>query len=342
MNSFLSKKSETNTFFIIIITLIVTAMIVGIGTITIRNIIGTVEDVEIIKFVETLESDIKLMAVKRGSAIYEYQLPERIDSLIFIDKTNKRALLNNDFIKRNPIIYDSIESGQNRNIFLFDRMGNLVNSFYIGEINVGQFGNQICTGVGFLNSTFGRINIRITNQPGVGITLGDECKDMDCFLFQGPFRDNIIENIQGFPRVKIIGNRYVIQLAENQARTTPENIIYFSNGSINTTAWDLSSNTYSADRIYFSSRDEGESKVLYRIGFQEIAGYWHFFGPNLTANSDEEDYYYTYSGQYITEPSWEYKAIKANIEFQSDYHNTTTSSFDWLRLCYFPKTNTIP
>ncbi|MCB9359008.1 hypothetical protein H6503_03705 [Candidatus Woesearchaeota archaeon] len=323
----LSRKSEVNQIFIFLIAIVVIGVILTIGIVSVVNLMSNIEDVEMAKFAEDLQQDIKQASVKKGSTINEYRLPSKIGSMVFLDKTNKKALLNNQFVQERPIISDSIESGEKMNLFLFSKSGNLLKSYYVGEIGVGQFGDQVCTGVGFLNSSFGKVSIRMTNKPGIGMVLGEECTGLNYIAFQGPFTNDMLPTSEGVPHIAITSNKQALVLAEDIIRTTPEQPIYFDNGSINSSIMPIDA----VDRIFFSASADDDSEIRYKVGFRETSGYWHFFGPNVT----DAESYYSYSGQKVTEPSWAYDAAMIEISMHSNYQHTVSPQVNWVKLSYF-------
>ncbi|MFT4297941.1 MAG: hypothetical protein ACMXX5_01995 [Candidatus Woesearchaeota archaeon] len=332
----MNKKAEVEHTFTILIIVVVTIFLLIFGTIFIRNMITTIHDSELADFSKALEENIKQMSMSRGSRTYTYEMPSRVSKIILVDTTNRRALLRNDIIKENPLLYDSIDSGHHNNMFLFSSNGDLIRSSYIGDISLGQFGDQICTGIAVIDDIRSRLEIMMTSRPGMDVILGEDCEGLNYVAFQGPFSQDIITDMDRFPHIELTGNRRQISLRKDEIRMVDYQALYFSNGSINSTPFNL--NSYAGqkvDRIFFSTDTPGDTDALFRMGFRNNIGQWHFYGPNLTASSDDIDYYYSYPGQYITLPGFNYTQVKVEIHLFSSEDNLRTPIFHWLRLSYF-------
>jgi hypothetical protein len=335
----MNKKAEMEHMFTTLITIAVVIIILIFGSITITKTLNRLQEIELVDFANKLQENIKQMDSIRGSRVFTYEIPSRIKTIMFIDTTNQRALLNNEVIKNNPLLYDSVQTPDNINMFLLSKKGDLIKSFNIGEITIGQFGDQECTGVGILEINIRTIQLRITNKPGTGIVLGEECLGMKYYAFQGPFDENIVTQTGGIQRLQITGNRRQITLINNELEIGPNyEEVYFQNGSINTSLVNINSMAgMRVDRIFYSTDTPADTDILFRVGFKNSNNnQWNFYGPNITAlDNQTEQYYYYYPGQYITQPDYNYSQVKAQIWLFASEDKLITPTFHWLTLSYY-------
>lgn len=331
----MNKKGEIEHTFTLLLIAVVTIIIIIFGGTAIVKIMSSVEDVELADFASTFTEDIKRTNAKKGSDVFTYELPSKVKKIMIIDTTNKKALLNNDFVKSQPIIIDAVESDERKNMFLFTATDKLIKSFYIGEVSLGQIGSQVCTGIGVMNVSFSQLKIRITKKTGWPITIGDECNGLKYITFQGPF----IDELSGVPHVKIIANDKQITLREDPIRMIDYQTVYFRNGTLNSTVFPINS-SQTIDRIFFSTIIPTGTDIKFRIGFKDnVYRDWSFFGPNLTANSaSDKGYYYEYPGEYITRPEspvYPYSDVMIQIHFFATNDFLTTPTFNWAKISYY-------
>jgi len=332
----MDKKAEIDNVIVMFLIVTVVVILLIFGMRAFWNTYSSLQDVELADFANALGENVKQRNAKGGSAVYEYHIPSKVKTLVVIDTTNKKALLHNDFIKKHPLLQDIIETEERKNMFLLNSKGDLLNSFYIGKISLGQFGDQSCTGVGIINITDSYLELRITKKGGEGLFLGEECEGLRYMVFQEPFND--MPGITA--HVALSSNEKKIQIAENKILMVDYQEVYFKNGTINSTEFDINSSQV-LDRFYFNVNLPDDTDIKFRMGYKDkMYGGWSFFGPNLTAaTSMDPGYYYEYPGQYIvspdTTPYYPFTAVKVAIYFYSSTDLLTTPSFSWLKVSYF-------
>jgi hypothetical protein len=333
----MNKKAETENLLTMALIIAVVIILIIFGSITIVKTISHFQDLEVVDFSNMVAENIKQMSASRGSRVYTYEIPSKVKTIVFLDLNNPEALKRHDLIKSNALLRDSVETGDGRNLFLFSANGNLINSFNIGDITVGQFGDSVCDSVGIIDVNIRSLDLRVSNLPGTGIFLGEECEGLNHFAFQGPFNENVVTDVGTIQRLQLTSNRRQITLIEDEHRQIDYQSLYFENATLDSTVFDINSNFgMSVDRIFFSVDTPGNTNILFRVGFRNSnTGDWNLYGSNITATSDDIDYYYIYSGQYITEPDYDYNQVKVQILFLASNDLSLTPRFNWLRLSYF-------
>lgn len=332
----MSKKSEISHMFTMLLIGLVVVILIVIGTMVVNNTLSSIQDIELADFADKISHDLKEATAKKGTSEYSYSLPSKVGKIIFVDSSNKEALLANAYVQNNPLIEDSIQSDEKKNMFVYSNRNELIKSFYIGSFALGQIADQICTGVGEINVTLGEIKMRITNKPGQGVFMGSECEGIRYSTFEGRFEDTVIPTIDGMMYLKILPGNEKITLRQDVSQQVNYNLLYFPNATMNTTEFALNSLNTELDRIFFNADTPDGSSIKYRIGFKDKDyNSWVFKGPNLSAYLPQHNgYYYTYAGQYITEPEFEYTSVKVEIDFFSNEDKTSTPVFNWLRLSH--------
>jgi len=333
----MNKKGEVEHIFTMLLISVVTIIIIVFGGTAVVKIMSSVEDVELADFASTFTEDIKRINAKKGSDVFTYELPSKVKKVLLIDTTNKKALLNNDFVKSQPIIMDVVESDERKNMFLFSATDKLIKSFYVGKVSLGQVGSQICTGIGMINVSFSQLKVRITKKTGWPVMIGDECEGLKYITFQGPFDNSLITS--GVPHVKIVANDRQVTLKEDPIRMIDYQTVYFRNGTLNSTEFPINS-SQAIDRIFFSTTIPTGTDIMFRIGYKDnVYRDWSFFGPNLTANNvNDEGYYYEYPGQYIVQPGspiYPYSDIMIQVHFFATNDFLTTPTFNWAKISYY-------
>ncbi len=338
---FPNKKSEVSHIFVTLLTLSVFIVIVIFGFGAIQKIMDTIQDTELANFANEIKEDLNLAGANKGSGLYSYKLPSKVKTIVFLDDTNKKALLNNDWVQSQPVIKDIVQSGEQKNMFLFSKTGKLIKSFYIGDITTGQIGTEICTGIGMMNISGSQMEMRISNLPGKGVMLGEECTGLLYVTFQGPYSDDILPiDISGNTRLDIGPSKRSIMINLNTVTGLAGIDSYFHNASLNTTPLNIIGvydGVEAIDRLFFSIDLPDDSDIRFRISFKSREfGDWVSYGPNLSADlPNETGYYYEYPGQYITPPGFTYDNVRVQIDMFANHNLTVTPIFNWLKLSYY-------
>jgi hypothetical protein len=342
----MEKKAEVNQVFIFLIIAAVIVVIILFGFAQIQQMIKSVQEAEMQVFANQLTKDIEFVSLKKGSQTFTYTLPNSVKSIVFLDSSYKTVLMENLFIKKNPIIYDALESDQKMNMFLMSKSGKLLKSFYIGEIEVGQFGDQACSGVGKIDATLSKIRIRITNKYGTKLFIGDECSNIKNWMFQGKFNETSINNN---PYAQVSDDKRSIMIKEDIANSLDYEKAYFRNITIFTNNMNLNYQK-KLDRIFFSVDEPENTSVDFQIGFQKPDGSREYLGPNITARNYSlidpkyfnyepdniyNDNYYKIYGMYLTMPSYNYSDMNLKIYMTSNPGKNMTPVLRWVKITYF-------
>lgn len=320
----MNKKSEASRVFIIFITLVVIVMILFFGAYAVKKVISTMGQTEMAIFADEIEKDIQIMSIKKGTKILEYDLPSKVHTVVLIDPIYKKVLIQDPFIQKNPIIKDMLESGGKENMFLFTKNGKLLKAFYIGEIMLGKFEDQACTGLGTITTSLGKLELRMTKSGSSDVFLGDQCTDKKSIFFQ-PFDADF-----GYPaRAEYIEDGKKIKIKENIIEDQ-----LFSNATFISSEFAFDDSKI-LDRIYYKAEIPDNTTIQIRLGFIEASGTVIWYGSDLFASKGDPGYYYTDPGQYaIASPTLSYESIKFNVTLISNTLLTESPILEWIKLTY--------
>ena len=128
-------QAEVIRFFIIAI-IIVAITLFGYKSFTaIQDRICTAEIVKFQTDLKNLDRIVDYGSIKKFSK----QIPCQVDEIYFFDLNKK---INLDILDNQPLLKDSIESNERKNIFLM-KDDKIMDSFYAGNLNI-NFPNYIC------------------------------------------------------------------------------------------------------------------------------------------------------------------------------------------------------
>lgn len=296
-------KAQSSFGFKQILTLVVFIALALFGTIAIVNIFSSMKDAEVVLFLDQLMTDIEVVKTSRSATVNTYTLPNSVDSLLFIDRSYKDILLEEDVITYNPVILDSLTSEQDINLFVLGRNGEVIRSANIGNVNIRQFRGTGCLGLAHLNSTFGSVELPLSLGPGGSLNIGDECDGLFYKSFTEPFDSDIFDTMDEPVYGELSANNRRIMIRENAMTGTGTHFDRF-NFTLPSSDRFFLRHTSRIDRIHYNGLTPSDSQIKFRIGFMNSSGDVGFFGPNISANSeDDEGYFYTTNGQRIIYPS---------------------------------------
>jgi len=303
--------------FIGMITIVVIAVIALFGFSLLKSTTSSIEDIKLIDFADKLKNDIEQTSTLKAVKYFNYEVPAIVDKVIIIDSGNKDGVLNQNYIKTNPIIVDSIKSGEGRDLFFMDSQDNIINSFDIGDISVGQFGDKKCSGVALIDIQGSMLELRLANKGNGKIFIGEDCKGLKYSVFRGPFNDNIFEYTNRINSIERTQNDRRIILKRNNDGS------FFKNGTGLSNRFTIDGDL---DRLFFDGFVPDNSHIKFQIKFKN-----EYIGPDLT-----KDTFYTYSGQYITlPPEFNNKYVKVKFILISNEEQTKTPYLDMIRLSYY-------
>lgn len=327
----LNKKSEVHNVMVFIIVSFVVVLLIIFGIVTIRNIIGVLGDYEMVSFVEELTEDIKMISTKKSVKVATYDVPESVKKIVFLDMKYRHILLDNPFVQQDPILYDAVETNQKINMFLYDSDNKLIKGFYIGDIELGQFGSETCTGVGVIEVHERRAEIRITKKPGLSLFLGEDCEGLKYAYFSYPdFDDSIFPGL--VKKAEIVdGNKIRIKLDQTTGR-------FFNISLFNTTLLDINSSEIDRlHRFYYRIETPEDSEIKFRIGFLKSSNKkWIFYGSDMTARDElDPGYYYTENGRFIPRPGFEFDDVKVEATMLPSFGRKLSPALRNVIISYF-------
>lgn len=324
-----NKANAVTPLFSRMIMLGVLFVIIIFGFASVARMMKFVSDSELSIFERKLSDDIKMISATKASKEFSYNLPSEVSKIIVIDHAYRKALMENPFVKSERIIYDVIDSGERTNIFMFSSSGELIEKSYIGDIEIGMIGDQICTGIGVFENPSPKLTIRITKKPAAKALLGEECLQFTYEAFAPPFTDDIFP--EGNQKLTISYDQKGIELALD--RIKGDNT-YFNSSMLNTTPFNISSSD-NIDKFYYKVESINDAEIKFRIGFNKTTdNSIYFYGSNITASPDEPGYYYSYPGAEIKTPGFDFSniIIEATLIASSDLKFTPT--LKWVKITY--------
>lgn len=312
----MNKKAMESHVFTSLITVIVIAIILIFGFALVKKTTSSVEEIKLAGFSNSLRNDIEQTSALKAVRYFKYDLPAIANKVIIVDLGNTGALLENDYVKTHPIIADAIEGKTGENLFIVDKVDNLVNSFKIGDVSLGQFGDEKCSGIAIIPVVLSQIELKVSKKGNGMMFLGEECEGLKYSVFRGPFSDNIYPDANYIGRIERDINNQRISLRRNLDGT------YMSNGTGIARDFDINGEL---DRLFFDGFEPDGTDILLQIDF----GNGTYIGPDMTNET-----YYSYSGQYITKPD---VITKVNVMFILFTDDTKSKSplLDMIRLSYY-------
>lgn len=306
----------TNQSFGFLITTIIIGIIVVFGFMLVGNTTRSIEDIKLIRFANSLKNDIEQTSALKASRYLTYDLPAIAKRVIILDLGSKDSLLkDNEFISKNPIIYDALESQTGDNLYIFDENDAILDSFNIGDIIVGQFGDERCSGIAIIDMVLTELKLRVVRKSGGKMFIGEECEGLKYSVFRGPFSDDIYPDVN-IARITRTVNDQRITLRKNYDGT------YISNGTGFARNFDINGDL---DRIFFQGFVPEGTDFKMQIGFDG-----NYSGPDGTNET-----YYTYTGQYITTIVDDYDNVDVKFIFFSNEYKTKSPYIDLIKLSYY-------
>jgi hypothetical protein len=328
MSTIYNKKGQMHAQgFLLLLAIIVVGAILIFGLLAIVNAFTRMGEAEQVLFVKNMEEDLELLIKKPGARELTYQVPDRVQRMIIIDARYKETLIDHPFIATEPVVLDSLKSGELKNMFLFGSEG-LIGSYWIGNVTVGHVGNEVCTGVGEFNTTTSKLIVSVTNKPGTGLIVGKDCGELEYLTASA---SSLTIKPEG-SLVKSINNREIKLKRDRVNSTGIYGTSYLSTGAVNSSSF-LISNRAELDRIFFTVETPSSTKITFRIGFFTPTG-WEFYGSNLTAiNKEDQGYYYTKLGETINTPE-NFERIIVETHLFSSQNREHTPTFSKVSLSY--------
>lgn len=314
----MSKKSETNTF-VFLITAFVIGFIVIFGFLLISRTTTTVEEIILMDFASTLKNDFERVVAIRGVRFLSYEIPSIVGKVLILDLNTPEVLLRNDEIRKQPIIVDSIRSGKSDNLFFLDKQNNLINSFDVGDITVGQFGEERCSGIAVIQITRPILSFRAATKGGGRIFLGEECEGLIYNNIRGPFGTEIYLDQDFISNLDISINKQRITIRkdfENKFLSNATGVFR-----------EISINNGILDRIFYEGFKPEGTEIKFQINF----GDGNFVGNDLTNET-----FYEHNGQYILNPE-DFVCEEIEIKFFlfSDKDRQRTPILDSVIISYY-------
>jgi hypothetical protein len=138
-----SKKKAQNVgqIFVYILAIVIVGIILLFGYNAIRDMTKRMNDIGIVDFQKSLESDIKTTTSQYGTLLTkEYQLSNDYKEVCFVRNyfTSNTDSLEITQLDNHPLIKDSVESNTAKNTFLIQNNGQLAESFQMGTISLGD------------------------------------------------------------------------------------------------------------------------------------------------------------------------------------------------------------
>jgi hypothetical protein len=324
----MDKKSEANNIFMFMLTLAVVSIILLLGMMAVGSVMNFMADSEMSMFENKLREDINRVSLRKTSQEMTYSMPKKVSRIMLVDRAYREIILQNPLVVRNRIVYDSLESDEDANVFLFSKTGSFIKKLHVGNMEVGKFGDQACTGVGEIINTHNEIKIRITNKPGSRVMLGEECTEIRQAIFRSPFSQDLFP--VGFTAAVITPNLQSIALAKSAMSGK-----YFQEANFSSPKFNINFQNR-IDRIYYDALIIRDSKIRFRIGLEDTQGEWHYYGPDINAtHEDEEGFFYTLNGEYIVLPDIEFVSVKVMIYISATKDGMDTPLLNWVKLTYF-------
>ncbi len=165
---FLNKKAmDPGQIFVYAMSLFVVAFILIFGYMAIGDFIGNSSDVEMLQFQKTMERYVKSYSSEYGSRGYkDVMMPNKIVKACFLEYYDYASnIIDCDGAGSsniNPVVKDSygtnFETREKKNFFLIDNKGEVMKSYYLGNLTVSGTGacNHLC-----INSKKGRLSYAI-------------------------------------------------------------------------------------------------------------------------------------------------------------------------------------
>jgi hypothetical protein len=166
------KAMNPGEIFVYVMSLLIVAFILIFGYMSINDFIGNSSDVEMLQFQKTMEQYVRRYSTEYGSQGFgDVPLPGNIMKLCFLEYYNQASNIidcedSGASSLINPVVKDSygstFESREKKNFFLIDSKGNIVRSYYLGNLTVstpGKLCNHLC-----IDNFRGKLSFTIKGQ----------------------------------------------------------------------------------------------------------------------------------------------------------------------------------
>lgn len=179
MNLSKSKKAmNPGQIFVYAMSLFIVAIILIFGYMSISDFIGNSSEVELLQFQKTMERYVKSYSSEYGSQGFaDVSMPGNAKTACFTEYYSIDSTIMDcgGTTTINPVVKDAfganINEREKKNFFLLDSKGQLVKSYYLGNVTVAAPGtpcNHLC-----INSYKGKLSFKIRGQ-GVSAEISDD------------------------------------------------------------------------------------------------------------------------------------------------------------------------
>jgi len=248
-----------------------TIVVIIIGFMIVSSLTSTAEDADLILFTNEFTQDLDKARMQQSKILKDYVLPSSIEYVILVDQGYKDVLLEDPFILSEPLIYDALETSEEKNVFFFSRAGHLIQTAYVGSIDIGKFGDSGCNGYARVESLGNRLRIPIISRPG-NVFIGESC-GLKYETVSGPFVLNT--NIENLTNTKIARTKLRISLNIDEFVDVGK---YLQSGSFWTKPINLDYTT-KLERLYYKVLEPTGTNIAFQVGFL-VDDNWTFVGPN--------------------------------------------------------------
>lgn len=293
-----------------LITLFAAIFIILFGYNAIMKLMNTSADAEVGIFTNTIKTDLEVVAAQRSTIERQYELPNNVGSVIIVDRAFRNVLTEDEILRQYPLVIDSLDTGELRNIFFFTRTGNFLYSDYIGDIEIGSFDGEPCKGYAIIENAFGMITLPLSFTGK--LFIGESCPGQRIISFAGPF--NQMQDLADYNDIEIASTLQRITLRLDRDVDLGD---YVQQGHFLTRNLPIDS-SMNPQRLYFRAQIPEGARLQFQMGYNmsDDSG-WKFSGP-----SGDDTYYENY-GQVLTVPEGDFNAMRINVTMQRSPERTS-------------------